>query len=76
MSLKIVIASAGLALAAAIGCSVAFAAPSYGWDRTYYSDASMTVVVGEGAKGCSGKPAIMLWGVATRYFTSDLQPCG
>jgi|ERR1700754_653561 hypothetical protein len=52
------------------------AAPSYGWDRTYYSDASMTVVVGQGQKGCSGKPSTMLWGVQTIYFTGELQPCG
>jgi len=62
--------------AAALPSSDAVAAPSFGWDRTYYSDASMTVAVGQGQKGCSGKPAIMLWGVMTNYFTSELQPCG
>lgn len=50
-------------------------APSYGWDRTYYSDASFTVIVGEGTKDCSGKPGVVLWGEKTIYFTSDQFAC-
>lgn len=61
---------------APVATSAVILAPSYAWDRTYYSDATLTVVVGEGAKGCSGKPAIILWGVQTNYFTSEMQPCG
>jgi hypothetical protein len=61
---------------AAVATPAVVAAPSYGWDRTYYSDASRTVVVGEGTKGCSGKPGVLLWGVQTVYFISDTFPCG
>lgn len=62
--------------AEAIVSSAVALAPSYGWDRTYYSDATYTVVVGQGQKGCSGKPSTMLWGVQTNYFHGELQPCG
>lgn len=48
------------------------ALPDHARIVTYYSDASMTDVVGEGGNGCQHS---FMWGTKTEYYTIETFDC-
>lgn len=68
---------AALALVAGLAATAntAVARPEYGYRMTYYSDATLTVVVGHGEFTCSGR-TYLYDGIATGYYVeSDINEC-
>ncbi len=64
----------GLACAVALlGPATDALAASY-CERSYYSDATYTVLVGERITTCQGQ--VYSWGVVTPYRLSACEPCG
>lgn len=61
-------------LATAAAPIAAFAAPSNGWERIYYSDALHTTTVGEESFYCTGGRHLW-WGETTPYFDQETYPC-
>ncbi|MBO9543205.1 DUF6289 family protein [Caulobacter sp.] len=67
-----------IALAGSVALSflpaAALAAPPFGWDRTYYDDASYTTEVGAETRYCNGYTNLY-WGVKTPYYVTETFPC-
>jgi hypothetical protein len=73
LALKVMLVGSVL-LSTAAAPIAAFAAPSNGWERVYYSDVEHTEAVGEESFYCTGGRHLW-WGERTNYFDQETYPC-
>lgn len=58
---------------AAVAGSPAYAGPSKGYHRVYFSDATQSVLVGDRSLSCEGDYSS--WGVITPYYYEEIEDC-